>query len=94
MLRLITLKPRAYRATQRNLSAFSSTLIRWASKSQWRFKAASIAPLASVVLAWGLTSTRLLSPLTPSRYLTASSAVVFWYLQSTVPLSVSQPLET
>src|SRR4051794_26700640 len=78
------------------LSSTTSTVIRWASSSALRIRAALIFCFSSSgegrVL--GRTQTRLVTPRTPERLRTARSAARFWYSHSTSPARVTQPLET
>ena len=76
------------------LSPSVSTVMRLASTSALRLSAASIALFTTILLTCGLTSIRLLTPLTPVRYRTAFSAADFWNCHSTLPSRVIQPLDT
>src|ERR1700731_2111184 len=60
-----------------------STVIRFASVSTERSNACSIFCFSSVGVARGLTTIKLVTPLTPDRRLTTRSASSFWYCHST-----------
>jgi hypothetical protein len=72
----------------------TSTVIRAASVCALRTSASSIFFLRSEGVIGGLTVIPLSTPLTPGKRRTAFSASSFWNCQSTVPRSVTKPLET